>query len=133
MERSRPILLFDGVCHLCQNSVRFVLKHDRTESIQFASLQSKIGQQLLKERGLSKKLNSLVFINGLDFSIKSEAVLKLLTFFGPGFRWFVIARLIPRFFRDKLYDLVARNRYKWFGQSESCPLPTAANRDRFLE
>ncbi len=74
------ILMFDGECHLCDRSVQFILKHDRTESIQFASLQSPIGQRLLKEHGVPDSIDSLIFIEGASYYVKSDAMFNILPY-----------------------------------------------------
>ena len=130
---NNPIILFDGVCNLCNTSVQYVIKHDPNAIFRFASLQGDTGQQLLKQYNLSTNdLNSFVLINESKSYTRSAAALhvaKRLTGFTKLLYGFII---VPPFIRNAVYDLIARNRYKWFGKKDSCMIPTAALRSRFL-
>lgn len=130
-----PILLFDGVCHFCDQSVQFIIRHDKKGIIKFAALQSDKGQELLRKHELSTTdLNSLVFIQGQRFFTKSAAVMQICRLLGG--KWKILAsilKLAPRPLRDTVYDYVAKNRYKWFGQREQCMLPSKEVRRRFLQ
>ncbi len=130
---THPIILFDGVCNLCNNSVQYVIKHDPNELFRFASLQGETGQQLLKQYGLSTNdMNSFVLIRDNKAYTRSVAALnvaKQLTGFTKLLYGFII---VPPFIRNAVYNLIARNRYKWFGKKDSCMIPTAALRARFL-
>ncbi|WP_226529149.1 thiol-disulfide oxidoreductase DCC family protein [Metabacillus niabensis] len=129
------ILLFDGVCHFCDRSVQFLIRHDHKGIIKFAALQSNKGQELLREHQLSTTdLNSLVFIHGQHSFTKSTAVREICRQLGG--KWKLLAimlKLTPRPLRDTMYDLVAKNRYKWFGQKEQCMIPSKEVRNRFLQ
>lgn len=128
------ILLFDGVCHLCDQSVQFIIKHDPKGYFQFASLQSEVGQALLKQYNLTHlDLNTTVLIeNGkaYTFSTASLRVMRKLSGTWPLFYSLI---LIPPFIRNPIYRWVARNRYRWFGKKEACPIPTPEQRMRFLD
>ncbi len=128
-----PIILFDGVCNLCNNSVQYVIKHDPNELFRFASLQGETGQQLLKQYGLSTNdMNSFVLIRDNKAYTRSAAALnvaKQLTGFTKLLYGFII---VPPFIRNAVYNLIAKNRYKWFGKKDSCMIPTAALNSRFL-
>lgn len=130
---THPIILFDGVCNLCNSSVQYVIKHDPNELFRFASLQGNTGQQLLKQYGLSTNdMNSFILVRDNKAYTRSAAALnvaKQLTGFAKLLYGFII---VPPFIRDAVYDLIARNRYKWFGKKDSCMIPTAALRSRFL-
>ncbi len=134
MESNETIVLFDGVCNLCNGLVRFIIPRDRKGRIRFASLQSDAGQRLLQKWELPADiLGSVIVIDNGELFTKSTAALKI-TRKLDGF-WPVLYALIlvPRFLRDPLYDWVARNRYKWFGRTEACLYPTAELKQRFLE
>ncbi len=128
------ILLFDGVCNLCQGSVRFVLERDRAGLFQFASLQSPKGKDLLEQHGLpTDELSHMVLIEEGRAYIRSTAVLRTarrLSGLWPLLYAFI---LVPRFLRDPLYDWVASNRYRWFGRQDACMIPTPELRSRFLD
>jgi predicted DCC family thiol-disulfide oxidoreductase YuxK len=127
------VLLFDGICNLCNRSVKFVSKRDKKKIIFYASLQSDCGKQLLEQYGLTATMpDSLVWIEQGKAYIKSTAVLKLsrhLTAAWPIVYWFII---IPRPIRDAVYNWVSANRYHWFGKLDTCMMPDAALQKRFL-
>ncbi len=130
-----PILLFDGVCHFCDGAVQFLIRNDKKGVIKFAPLQSTTGQKLLRNHQLSTiDFDSLVFIsNDRRLYTKSTAVLKI--GYHLGGKWkllFTILACIPRPFRDIIYRIVAKYRYKWFGQKEQCIIPSPEIRKRFL-
>ncbi|MGG3467125.1 thiol-disulfide oxidoreductase DCC family protein [Neobacillus pocheonensis] len=130
MER---IILFDGVCNLCNNSVHFILKRDASSSFKFASLQGVKGQLLLKEFGLSTDMNSFVLIENNQAYLKSTAALRVCMRLKGAWSILSAFLVIPRFIRDFVYDIIAKNRYKWFGQKESCMLPSPEWKSRFLD
>lgn len=133
MEKSQhAIVLFDGVCNLCNGAVQFIIKRDSRAYFKFASLQSETGQQLLAAHRLKPTLDSFVVIDHGTAYAKSDAALRVcrhLRGVWPAFAWF---RIVPRPFRDLVYSFVAANRYRWFGKTEQCMLPTPDTRQRFL-
>lgn len=133
MTEQGPILLFDGVCNLCNRLVIFIIHRDKKAIIKFSALQSPGGLLLLKERGLSaESINSIVFIERNKYFLKSSAVLHLYKALGGGWSIMYGLMIIPRFIRDFFYDLIASNRYRIFGISEKCMIPAAEIEDRFL-
>lgn len=130
----QPILLFDGVCNLCNNTVQFCINNDKTGKIHYASLQSNIGQEYLKKFKMSgTDLTSVILIESERFYTKSDAPLRLVKYFDNKlWRLSSIFFIVPKFIRDVIYDFIAKNRYKWFGKRESCMLPTPDLRSRFL-
>jgi len=127
------IVLFDGVCNFCNSSVQFIIRNDKTNSLKFASLQSEIGQRLITTYNLSKELDSVIFIENNQAYIKSKAALKIANYFGGFWKIFQVFNIIPSFIRDFFYDIIANNRYKWFGKKDSCMLPSPEVRSRFLD
>ena len=129
------IILFDGVCNLCNSSINFVIKHDKNQVFKFASLQSNIGQRLLKERSIdTATVDSIVFIDiGSAYYIKSTAALEIAKHLDGGYSLFSKLLFLPVGFRDSVYDFVAKNRYKWYGKKDSCMIPTAELKSRFLD
>ena len=133
-EATHPTLLFDGVCNLCSGSVQFILKRDPKGAFRFASLQSEVGRKLMTEHGLDPEaLSSVVLIeNGRAYQ-ESSAALRIARHMAGAWKLLRVLAVIPRPLRDAIYRLIARNRYRWFGKSESCWLPTPELRARFLD
>ncbi len=129
-----PIVFFDGVCGLCNTFVDFIIPRDKRAIYRFAPLQGETATEYLKGRQGSEKegFTSVVLVDEKGTHWKSDAALRILV--GLGGAWFLIRLLyvFPRVLRDAAYDFVARNRYKWFDKLESCRLPTAKERERFL-
>jgi predicted DCC family thiol-disulfide oxidoreductase YuxK len=131
---SHPIVLFDGECNLCNASVIFIIARDNRKRFRFASLQSAIGRRLLEQHGLASSVrDTVVLIEGKHAFTRSTAALRI----ARRLRWpwpFLFALIsIPRFVRDSAYALIARNRYRWFGRSPSCRLPSPELQERFLD
>ncbi|MFF5996863.1 thiol-disulfide oxidoreductase DCC family protein [Lysinibacillus sp. KU-BSD001] len=124
------IILFDGVCNVCDASVRFILKRDGG-IFHFASLQSEVGQQLVKQYHL-QGIDSVVLIEHHQAYTKSTAALHIAKSLQGFWRFLYIAIVVPRPIRDRLYAFVAKNRYKWFGQKEVCMLLSKEQQARFL-
>ena len=127
------IILFDGICNFCNSSVQFIIKRDPTGYFKFASLQSETGQQLLKQYGVKKEIDSLIVIEKQNVYIKSSAAIQICRKLTGLWRFFSVLRVFPPIVRDYLYDIVAKNRYNWFGKRDSCMLPTAEMKTRFLD
>jgi predicted DCC family thiol-disulfide oxidoreductase YuxK len=127
------VLLFDGVCNLCNTSVKWVLLRDKKGEFKFAAIQSEAGQSLLKSFGLDNQpLESVILISGRQAYIKSDAAIKVASKLGGIWTIALVFRLVPRPVRDAIYDWVAKNRYRWFGKQEQCLLPQPEWKDRFL-
>ena len=129
----KPIVLFDGVCNLCNSAVQFIIRHDKKKVFMFTSLQSDAGQKLLVQYNFPlNELNSFILIeNNKAYTRSSGAlrVVKKLKGLWPLLYGFMI---VPKFIRDGVYDWVGRNRYKWFGKQEACMIPTPELKARFL-
>ncbi|GAB3668289.1 thiol-disulfide oxidoreductase DCC family protein [Halopiger thermotolerans] len=129
-----PIVLFDGVCNLCNGFVQFLVPRDTDERFYFASLQSDVATELLAEHDLpTDDLESIVLIEGDDCYVKSAAVLRIAQLLGGVYALLGPFRHLPRPIRDLAYDLVAANRYRLFGKKDQCMMPTGDVRSRFLE
>lgn len=129
-----PVLLFDGVCNLCNSSVQFIIERDPQSKFQFASLQSDIGQELLDHfQANSGSLDSVVLIKHGKLYSRSSAALQVLKTLGGGWSLLYAFIIIPKPIRDFVYDWIARNRYKWFGKKDACWLPTPDLKARFLD
>lgn len=130
---THPVVLFDGVCNLCNGSVQFILKRDPQARFRFASLQSEAGRSLLVEHGLDPDaLSSVVVVEDGRVWQESSAALRIARHLPGAWKLLRIFTVIPRPLRDAVYRLIARNRYRWFGKSETCWLPTPELKGRFL-
>lgn len=130
-----PIVLFDGVCNLCQWAVRFIIERDPGAIFHFASLQSAIGQQMLIDHSLTitAEPDSVVLIANGQAYTHTDAALRIARRLSAPWPLFWVLIGVPRALRDPIYRLIARNRYRWFGRQETCWLPTPALRARFLD
>lgn len=134
MKNPKKIILFDGVCNLCNSSVQCIIKHDTDDVFRFAALQEEVGQNLIQERGIdTSKVDSIILLDpGVAYYIKSDAALEIGTEL-KGYRTISrILKLIPSSLRNIVYDLIARNRYSWFGKKQECMVPTPEIRAKFL-
>ncbi len=127
------IVLFDGVCNLCNSSVQFIIKRDKKKQFLFASLQGKFGQEFLKKNNLpADNFNSFILLEDEKIFIRSSGALRMLKHLGGGLSLLYGFIIVPKFVRDAVYNLIAKNRYKWFGKKEECWLPTPDLKARFL-
>lgn len=127
------ILLFDGLCNLCNGSVNFILKRDKGGKFKFASLQSEIVIELTKKYNIDLTIvDSIILIKNEKVFIKSDAVLEILKDLPIGWRVFRIGIILPKVIRDYLYDIIAKHRYRIFGKKDECPIPPKDVQDRFL-
>jgi predicted DCC family thiol-disulfide oxidoreductase YuxK len=134
MKEDKPIILFDGVCNFCNAGVNFIIRQDKKNIFRFAALQSKAGQQLADKYQLPKEnFNSFILIDKGKVYNRSTAGFKVYSKLPWYWKWTQIFWIVPRFVTDAVYDLIARNRYKWFGKKEECMIPTPEIRSRFLD
>jgi len=128
------IVLFDGVCNLCNKSVQFIIHNDPKVKFRFAAIQSEIGQLLLGQLELPlDRFDSIVYISDNKFYIKSTAVLQIIKELGRWWQALYCFIIIPRILRDMVYNMIAKRRYTWFGKSESCMIPPPEYSVRFLK
>ncbi|MDO1511176.1 thiol-disulfide oxidoreductase DCC family protein [Maribacter confluentis] len=134
MNLTKKIILFDGVCNLCNSTVQFVIKHDKEDAFRFTALQEPLGQQLLNERQIDTELiDSIILIDpGVAFYTKSDAALEIGKHL-KGYRTISkLLLLIPNTLRNIVYDFIARNRYQWYGKREECMIPTDEIKQKFI-
>ena len=131
---NKKIILFDGVCNLCDSAVQFVIKHDRKDAFRFVALQSELGQQILKHIGINPmNIDSVILYEpGIAYYYKSPAALEIAKSLGGFFHFGTVFMIIPTGIRNNLYDYIAKNRYKWYGKKESCWVPSQDLHDKFL-
>lgn len=128
-----PVVLFDGVCNLCNSTVDFVIRFDRRKLVKFASLQDPFGQKILHESQRDdESFDSIVFWDNGTIYTYSSAVLQIAKYMGGVWPLLQIFRLVPPFIRDAVYRFVARNRYYWFGKRDTCRIPSAEEKSRFM-
>lgn len=126
------IILFDGECNFCDQSVQFIIKRDKKALYSFASLQSEVGQQLVNTYQVPANLDSLILIKNNSYYTMSSAALRICRHLSGGWKLFSLLLLIPKPIRNYFYKIIAKNRYKWFGKKETCMLPTLEMKKRFL-
>jgi predicted DCC family thiol-disulfide oxidoreductase YuxK len=127
-----PIILFDGVCVLCNQSMQWIARRDTHRTLRFASLQSEIGLRFLASATAAPPPESVVWLDGGQFLVKSDAVLRICRHLGFPWSLCTAAAILPRGVRDRAYDFIARHRYRWFGRHDACPAPPPGLRDRVL-
>ncbi|HKH59258.1 MAG TPA: thiol-disulfide oxidoreductase DCC family protein [Flavitalea sp.] len=129
----KPVILFDGVCNYCNSMVNFIIRQDKQKKFVFAPLQSASGQQLLQKHNLPfSDFDSFVLIDGQKAYLRSTASLNVLKKLPWYWKWTQVFWIVPPFLRDAVYNLVARNRYKWFGKRKTCMIPSPDVKARFL-
>ncbi|MFT6995501.1 MAG: putative DCC family thiol-disulfide oxidoreductase YuxK [Maribacter sp.] len=135
MEENKKIILFDGVCNLCNGFIQFIIKRDTDDVFRYTSLQSEIGKKLLLERNIDAlTTDSVVLIEpGVAYYIKSDAALQIANYLKGYSSFSRILYLIPSSLRDIVYDIIARYRYVWFGKKDACMIPTPELRAKFLD
>jgi predicted DCC family thiol-disulfide oxidoreductase YuxK len=132
---NKKIILFDGVCNLCNSAVQFVIKHDSKDVFRFVALQSELGLEILSKIGVNpENIDSIILYEpGIAYYYKSQAAIQISKYLG-GFWYFgTVFKIIPTAIRNLIYDYIAKNRYKWYGKKESCMIPTPELKIKFLE
>ncbi|MFA5834986.1 MAG: DCC1-like thiol-disulfide oxidoreductase family protein [Bacteroidota bacterium] len=132
------ILLYDGVCGFCNSTIQLIIKHDKKKTMRFAAIQSAFAQQVFERHPILKEIDSLILIDQTDslneqIHIRSTGALFVAEYLGSGWNMFRIAWIIPPPLRDYAYDLFAKYRYSLFGKYDSCLLPPAEVRSRFID
>ena len=133
ISKKNPVLLFDGVCNLCNGFVQFVIERDPNEQFLFVTLQSDSAAGIIQHLDLSTKdLTTAILIENGNIYTRSTAGLKTLKRLDTAYRHFSALLILPAALRDIIYRLISKNRYKWFGKKDSCMTPTPAFQSRFL-
>ncbi len=133
--KGKQIILFDGVCNLCNNAVNFIIKHDKHDTFRYASLQSDIGKYYINKFNIDTQLLDSILLIKEDtvYYHKSSAALHIAKKLSGGYSLMTMFLIIPKPLRDFVYDYIAKNRYKWFGKKESCMLPSPKTKNLFLD
>ncbi len=126
-----PLVLFDGVCNLCNGTVDFILKRDRKKQFRFVALQSESGELIRKKYHFPEGIDSVIFILEGKVFYESDAAMEIARLLPVPWKWATIFKLVPVGFRNAVYQWIARNRYRWFGKKEECRIPTQEERKFF--
>ena len=134
LPKDKKIILFDGICNLCDNSVQFIIKHDKKDIFRFVSLQSELGKNISKHIGIkNNQIDSIILYQpGIAYFIKADAAFKILKELNSNYRFLLLFSFIPSFIKNSIYDYIATNRYKWYGKKESCLIPSRELESKFL-
>ena len=133
MEKIHPIVFFDGVCNFCNYWVNFAIKRDKKSKLRFAAVQGETAAKMLPEHQLSvNALSTVILIDNGKVYTQSSAALRICKYLDGGWKLFYGLMIIPKFIRDFFYNIIARNRYKWYGKKDTCMIPGPEIRERFL-
>ena len=135
LEHNKQLILFDGVCNLCNSSVQYVIKRDKKDRFRYAALQSEIGQDIIEKFHIdtSKTDSIILYSNEKGISYKSTAALKIASNLGFPTNILSVFLIIPAIIRNVVYDFIAKNRYKWYGKKDHCMIPTPELKSKFLQ
>src|SRR6218665_2840998 len=135
LPKDKKIILFDGVCNLCDSFVQFIIKRDNEDIFRFVPLQSEFGLSIIKHTGIdTTKIDSIILYEpGIAYYYKAQAAIKIAKYLGGIYSLLKIFTVLPNGISNSVYDYVARNRYKWYGKKESCMIPTPELKAKFLE
>lgn len=134
LPQDKKIILFDGVCNLCDSTVQFIIKHDKNDIFRFVALQSDLGEKILKHIGLDRsKTDSIILYQpGQAYYYKAQAAFKIANELSGAYVLINLLSILPNWLTNKVYDYIARNRYKWYGKKDECMLPTPEMKAKFL-
>ena len=134
MKENKKIILFDGVCNLCNDAVQFIIKRDQNDTFRFAALQSEVGKKLITERNIdTQTIDSIILIDpNVAYYTKSTAALKISEQLKGIWSLLPILLWLPESLRNIVYDIIAKNRYAWYGKKQECMIPTPELQDKFL-
>lgn len=134
LPKDKKIILFDGVCNLCDKTVQFIIKHDKHDVFRFVALQSDLGKEIINHIGIdtSKTDSIILYEPGNAYYYKAEAAIKIANELGNIFSLLNIFSILPKWLSNKAYDFVAHNRYKWYGKKDECMIPTPEMKAKFL-
>ncbi len=135
LPENKKIILFDGVCNLCDASVQFIIKHNKNDVFRFVAIQSELGQEIIKYLGIdtSKTDSIILYEPGIAYYFKAEAALRIAKDLKSWHSILYIFIKVPNGIKNGVYDFIAKNRYKWYGKKEACMIPTPELKAKFLE
>lgn len=133
LPKDKKIILFDGVCNYCNDKVNFIIKNDKHDIFRFVALQSETGQKIIKYLGIDSSIDSIVLYEpGYAYFIKSEAVFRIIKHLSSSVKLLLFFNFIPTSIKNVFYDIIAKNRYNWYGKKESCMMPTEELKRKFI-
>lgn len=134
LPKNKKIILFDGVCNLCDKSVQVIIKNDKKDDFRFVALQSDLGETIINHTGIDRsKTDSIVLYEpGYAYYYKSKAAFRIAIYLGGFFSIISLLRFLPTFLTDFVYDYIAKNRYKWYGKKDECMIPSKETLNKFL-
>lgn len=132
MKEQNPIILFDGVCNLCNGSVDFLLKYDRKKQFRFASIQSEAAKLLFRKFQIPAETDSVILIKSNQVYFESDAAIEIAGMLSFPWKMVVVFRIIPKKMRDNIYQWIAKNRYRWFGKRDICRIPATLEKESFI-
>lgn len=132
--KNKKVILFDGVCNLCDSSVQFIIKHDKKDIFRFTAIQSEIGQEIIKHTGINtESIDSIILYEpGIAYYYKAEAALLIARELKGIYKLISYLNFLPKVIKNGVYDYIAKNRYKWYGKKEACMIPTPELKAKFL-
>lgn len=131
--KDKGIVLFDGVCNFCNNSVNFIIRKDNTDYFRFLALQSEKGKNIVERYNLDpENLQTIIFLEDGKIYTRSTAALRIAKKLKGGWKLFYGFIIVPTFIRDLVYNVIAKNRYRWWGKKDSCMIPTPEVKKKFL-
>lgn len=134
LPHDKKIILFDGVCNLCDSTVQFIIKHDKKDVFRFVAIQSEIGQEIIKHIGIdTAKTDSIILYEpGKAYYYKAEAALNIASSLSGVYSLLGVFKVVPKGLSNMVYDYIARNRYEWYGKKDACMIPTPELKAKFL-
>jgi predicted DCC family thiol-disulfide oxidoreductase YuxK len=131
---NKKIILFDGVCNLCNSVVQFIIRHDQKDLFRFVPLQSELGIKICHYIGVDQnKTDSIILYHpGVAYFYKSSAAIEIAKDLGGVFSLLAVCKILPEKISNSIYDYIAKNRYTWYGKKESCMIPSAESKAKFL-
>ncbi|MBC5834043.1 DUF393 domain-containing protein [Flavobacterium sp. F372] len=133
LPKDKKIILFDGVCNYCNDKINFIIKNDKQDVFRFVALQSETGQKIIKYLGIDSSIDSIILYEpGYAYFIKSEAVFRIIKHLSSSVRLLLFFNFIPTSIKNIFYDIIAKNRYNWYGKKESCMMPTEEVKRKFI-
>ena len=133
LPKDKKIVLFDGVCNYCNDKINYIIKNDSQDIFRFVALQSETGQKIIKYLGIASSVESIILYEpGYAYFIKSEAVFRIIKHLSSAVKLLLIFNFIPTSIKNIFYDIIAKNRYNWYGKKESCMMPTDDVKRKFI-